>query len=311
MAKRYGVPYQGSKNAIAKDILSVLPAAPVLVDLFAGGCAITHAALEECESLCPKWEKVISNDINPMPGELFRRAANGEYAQETRWISREDFFLLKDTDPYVRYCWSFGNNGRDYLYSKEAEPWKRALHHAYIHGSTALLEVMAGALPDDVRRGGAAAVREYIRKNEALVRERYISWYRSSSIMQLDRPFSSRLAYMESLQGLQRLQSLQGLQRTEQTYVDYHEKTIPDGAVVYCDIPYENTQCECYDQTFDHAEFRDWACQTAKRAKVYVSSYHIDDPRFECVWEKEKPCLLSSGGSNKRTERLYKAKASA
>ena len=41
----YGLPYKGSKNRIAKKILDVLPAAPVLYDVFAGGCAITHAAL--------------------------------------------------------------------------------------------------------------------------------------------------------------------------------------------------------------------------------------------------------------------------
>ena len=40
----YGLPYKGSKNRIAKKILDVLPAAPVLYDVFAGGCAITHAA---------------------------------------------------------------------------------------------------------------------------------------------------------------------------------------------------------------------------------------------------------------------------
>lgn len=36
----YGLPYKGSKNRIAKKILDVLPAAPVLYDVFCGGCAI-------------------------------------------------------------------------------------------------------------------------------------------------------------------------------------------------------------------------------------------------------------------------------
>lgn len=46
MAKRYGVPYKGSKNAIARDIVNFLPEDDVLVDICAGGCAITHAAME-------------------------------------------------------------------------------------------------------------------------------------------------------------------------------------------------------------------------------------------------------------------------
>lgn len=43
----YGMPYSGSKNRGAMDIIAILPRARVLVDLFAGGCAITHAALYE------------------------------------------------------------------------------------------------------------------------------------------------------------------------------------------------------------------------------------------------------------------------
>ena len=61
---------------------------------------------------------------------LFIDAINGKYNDESRWISREDFFRLKDTDPYVAVVWSFGNNLRDYLYSKEIEPLKKAIHYA-------------------------------------------------------------------------------------------------------------------------------------------------------------------------------------
>ena len=120
---RYGIPYQGSKNAIAAHIVAeFLPPSACLVDIFAGGCAITHAALEA------GWHKVIANDISDAP-ELFAAAARGEYKNEKRWISREDFERLKNDDAYVRYCWSFGNNARDYMYSQEIEPWKKALHY--------------------------------------------------------------------------------------------------------------------------------------------------------------------------------------
>lgn len=61
---------------------------------------------------------------------LFIDALNGKYNDESRWISREDFFRLKDTDPYVAVVWSFGNNLRDYLYSREIEPLKKAIHYA-------------------------------------------------------------------------------------------------------------------------------------------------------------------------------------
>lgn len=37
---------------------------------------------------------------------------------------------MKDTDPYVAVVWSFGNNLHTYLYSKEIEPLKKAIHYA-------------------------------------------------------------------------------------------------------------------------------------------------------------------------------------
>ena len=59
----YGVPYMGSKNRIAKDIIDLLPSGNRLVDLFAGGCAITHCAL-----LSGKWSRILNNDKLPLRG---------------------------------------------------------------------------------------------------------------------------------------------------------------------------------------------------------------------------------------------------
>lgn len=120
---RYGIPYKGSKNKIAEWVVGLLPEADTLVDLFAGGCAITHCALQS-----GKWQHFIINDIEQAPIQLFLDAVNGKYKNEDRWISREMFQLLKDSEPYVRYCWSFGNNGRDYAFSKDIEAYKKAIH---------------------------------------------------------------------------------------------------------------------------------------------------------------------------------------
>ena len=122
---KYGLPYKGSKNKLAERIVSLLPKRTHLIDLFCGGCAVSHAAL-----LRNKYEHIHINDINWMCPTLFIDALNGKYQNETRWISREDFFRLKDTDPYVAVVWSFGNNMQTYLYSKEIEPLKKAIHYA-------------------------------------------------------------------------------------------------------------------------------------------------------------------------------------
>lgn len=161
--KRYGIPYQGSKNAIAAHIVGeFLPPSTCLVDIFAGGCAITHAALEA------GWHKVIANDISDAP-ELFAAAARGEYKNEKRWISREDFARLKDNDAYVRYCWSFGNNANGYMYSVEIEPWKKALHYARVLGDCSLLRDILQEDCDGSRAAIMAKHDEY--------KNKYIKWW--------------------------------------------------------------------------------------------------------------------------------------
>lgn len=122
---KYGLPYKGSKNKLAERIVRLLPKRIHLVDLFCGGCAVSHAAM-----VMGKYKHIHINDINWMCPTLFIDAINGKYNNESRWISREEFFRLKDTDPYVAVVWSFGNNMRDYLYSREIEPLKKAIHYA-------------------------------------------------------------------------------------------------------------------------------------------------------------------------------------
>lgn len=161
---RYGVPYQGSKNKIAGWVIDNLPEDEILIDLFAGGCAVTHAAM-----LSGKWDRIVANDIGDAP-ELFVDAIDGKYADEKRWISREDFQDLKDTDPYVALCWSFGNNRTGYLYAQEIEPWKKALHYARVFGDCSLLREMGidsdGSYSD-------------VKKHYSEYKEKYIRWWLS------------------------------------------------------------------------------------------------------------------------------------
>lgn len=143
MARKYGLPFQGSKNKLAERIVALLPPTTHLYDVFAGGCAVTHAAL-----LSGKFKEIHANDISDSV-TLFEDALNGKYENESRWISREDFFRLKDSDPYVRIVWSFGNNQRGYLYSREIEPYKKAVH-----------EMLYAATPNERRLKFKAVIRE-------------------------------------------------------------------------------------------------------------------------------------------------------
>ena len=132
---KYGLPYKGSKNKLAPKIFELFPKRKNFYDLFCGGCAMTHYGM-----LYNKFERFVINDINPQCTTLFVDAINGKYANETRWISRDDFNKLKDIDSYVKYVWSFGNKGTNYLYGKGIEPYKKACHYAIVFDNWTLLK---------------------------------------------------------------------------------------------------------------------------------------------------------------------------
>ena len=160
---KYGITYQGSKNAIAEKIIEILPSGRRFVDLFGGGAAISH-----CAVLSGKWQKVLYNEYNPLLVDLIKRAINGDFKNEKRWISREDFFKLKEKDSYIKYCWSFSCAGINYLYSKEVERWKKALHYARVLGDTSLFAEFG------IKTDGS---RNDIQKNKEEYKRKYIGWY--------------------------------------------------------------------------------------------------------------------------------------
>ena len=138
----FGLPYKGSKSAIAKDIVAILPGGNRLVDLFCGGCAITDFAMKKTD----KFNRFLINDIDERNPKTYMKALNGGFRNEDRWISRQDFFKLKETDDYVRLCFSFGNSGKTYMYGPQIEPYKRAIHHIVFWEDYAPMEELCPAV---------------------------------------------------------------------------------------------------------------------------------------------------------------------
>ena len=139
----YGLPYKGSKSRVMKWLLPLLPDGEIFVDLMCGGCSVTHAAL-----LSHKYKRYIINDINPLLPTAFVGALDGSFRNENRWISREKFERIKETDAYASICFSFGNNCRDYLYSRKLEPYKKACHYAVVFDDWKLMEEMCPEVVD-------------------------------------------------------------------------------------------------------------------------------------------------------------------
>ena len=286
--KALGVPYKGSKARIAKKIIDSLPPAEYFVDLFAGGCAVTHAAM-----LSQKYKRFIVNDIDGRGADVFYRAAHGERVP-TEWVSRDEFHNRKAIDSFVAVIWSFGNDLNTYIYGAETESMKHAIHVAITENDyTELEELGITAKPCDLPL------------NKLFERRMSIT----ASIFEVGNvAHTKQLA--QALERIERIQAIQQLQRTDALKrlqavqrLDYSEVEIPSNAVVYCDIPYKDTNTGGYE-VIDYERFYDW-CERQSNP-VFVSEYGMPAERFKAYksWQLHQ----TSSGKGKigvATESLY------
>lgn len=118
-----GLPYQGSKKKICKKIIEIIKQnfgtdKPVY-DIFGGGGAITA----ECML---NGIEVHYNDLDHAITDMFQKVISEDRDYlKTLIISRQEFFKIrekynKNVDDNLKLLVnSFGNNKRDYIYSKE------------------------------------------------------------------------------------------------------------------------------------------------------------------------------------------------
>ena len=315
----YGLPYKGSKNKIVKWLIPLLPKGEVFVDLFCGGCAVTDAMMRE-----GRYKRYIINDVEPMMPRTFCKALRGGYKDESRWISREDFFRLKDKDEYATICFSFGNNLRDYLYSKTIEPYKLACHYAIVYDEwdemrrlcpevvDAAYKALDGVEDRHERRikFGPAVVRQLKEIGDVGLIDSnplYSSCHVKKDTKTRTKGTVRDLNGLESLQRLERLERLQRLERIknlESYSMDYQSVLIPNGAVVYCDPPYKGTNKygKNVKETFDHERFYEW-CLT-RDFPVFVSEYVMPDG-FTEIASTMRADSMSATATVKRVERLF------
>ena len=319
----YGLPYQGSKNRIAKRLVEALPAAPVLYDVFCGGCAVTHAAM-----LSGKYRHFVVNDRRGWLPVAFQKAIHGGYAHEDRWISREDFERLRSTDAYAAMCFSFGNNCRTYMYAPGLEPYKRALHYAVFWRDFAPWAVLCPETADALAAGLLASIED--RKQRRVQAGHFITESLKAQLAAemltpniLDKPIYRQirrskgamatvetlqsLESLESLERLERLQSLESLPDTLTAYsMDYREMRFDEPGIIYCDPPYMSVYAKGKDYgcEFDAEAFYGW-CE-AQKLPVYISEYQMPEDRFVCIAEWDKVTTMAAKTINHVTERLWR-----
>ena len=270
---KLGLPYKGSKNTIAEEIVSKLPPGHKILDACCGGGAVLMAL-----ALSLKYDSVVGNDLNPATIKLLDAVLihKGQIDYEhPSPCSRDDFFNSLQRiengefdiqDCVNKYCASFGNDGKSYLYGEKIEQYKL------------ITERMLTAPTLSERR-------KFYRKFFDIVTKKEDD--------------DGRLQKLEFVQRLQNLERLERLERLDIFDIDYSEFD-----VVYFDIPYKGTNK--YDFEFDYDRFYALfkSLKTDLNINAFLSEYEAP---FTCVAEFEKTQLMAAVGSSKTTsrEKLY------
>ena len=277
-----GLPYIGSKKKIAKKLIEIVKqnfdTDKTVYDLFGGGGAITL----ECKL---QGLDVVYNDIDPIPGLMIQKilSEDREYLK-TLICNREEFFQIRDKeektiDDHLKLLVnSFGNNKRDYLYSKKHSDVKYKLARTIIENH----DCFEGYKQTETYK-------RCIAKNGRL--KQFVQ------IQQIE-----RAAQLEKLQQLERVKEIKFYNK------DYKEFSEIKNSIIYLDPPYEKTRKKYKHNNLDYEEFYSRCKNMSKDNIVLISGYHMPDD-FEIVYEFTKAKSTMQGGQHDdKYEKLYMIK---
>lgn len=285
--KPVGLPYQGSKKKISKKIVEIIKqnfgTEKPVYDIFGGGGAIT------AECLINGLE-VHYNDLDETATSMFRKIVSEDRDYlKTLLVSRDEFFKIREKenktidDELKLLINSFGNNRKNYLYSKKSSDLK--------------YNIAIDVVKNHNTFKGYLKTKTYINAvNNIKDKE---------TLKQLVR--IQQLAYIQQLERVQNINT----NNLEITNHDYKRFSYLSDAIIYLDPPYEKTHLNGYSiNNFDNKAFYDWAYEMSKKNIVLISSYEISDKRFECVYEFKtvKSTFAPNKKSGDRTEKIFMVK---
>lgn len=284
--KPVGLPYVGSKKKISKKIAQIIAQnfgtyKPVY-DLFGGGGAVS------LELMLNGFEDVHYNELDQMTFAALRTALYDDFDVRDLIATRDDFFEIRDRNhdgfgELKLLVNSFGNDRRSYLYSKLMSEAKTSL------------------------------AKEIIWKENGWRQYKHTETYKLSEVELIQQ--IEQIGRIKQIEQIKQIKQIERIQKVEQkdfkcTNLDYKHFCNLSDAILYLDPPYEQATDKYKLGKFNSAEFYDWAYKMSKHNTVIISSYEVNDERFEPVFEfKTARSTLNANGFGNRTEKLFMVKA--
>lgn len=291
-----GLPYKGSKNTIANQIVAQFPRAHSFLDACCGGGAVLEAAY-----LSGKFERVEGIDIDDgiitLLNAVFRDFGKIDY-EHKQLVTAERYKEAVQNratleDAVDRFIASFGFNGYDYQWGEKRRHLKYLVHQA-----------MTLPTLDERRTAFHGFIRDLIKSGKI-----------DGSRWSIELSEIKNLGHTEQATNLCRLQKVEqtmlDASKTNRTELVISKKSMFDidyepYDVIYFDPPYADTKG--YDKAkFDFDRFHrliDGLVDSGKQ--VYVSEYKAPTDKFVEILAVEKQMSQCDKLTKVVTERLFK-----
>jgi len=306
--RTYRIPYVGSKNAIASQVIEGILSSTVdhgsrrFVDAFCGGGAILYGILQT-----KMFAAILGNDLHSEMVELHKNLCD----LDLQYIAETPCILLPNATVQERYphvklideiepryqmafkiVYSFGNHCRTNMWGDKMVIKYELARLLMFEPDTigAAISAFIGAdlvIPYPyVAIGFGARYSEY---------KTHLSLYRK----RLGEMPRADLEQLQQLQQLERLEQLEQLQISNLSYEQVKITTPKHETVIYLDPPYKSTAK--YQNELNHDDLLAWI--KGSQYKIYLSSYEFDG-LYECHSMKHR-CTLSATANNRVEEKLF------
>ena len=308
-----GIAYMGSKRKLAPKILTHIirenPKAKYFYDLFGGGGSISFMALQ-----VKQFSKVHYNEYDPSIVNLLKHIKeNGVNDDMYNWVSREDYFKNKDDTNWksglLKTIWSFGNNGKGFLYGKDLEKNQKMMYHIVVKNNIDDIfkfkemfdfsfdcDELHNSFKNKDMEQRKTIISRIIKNKSTIKGEKELE-----KLIELERLRRlDILGSFKKIKDLSQFKQLKNLSISNLSYEDVIIDTPEDETILYLDPPYHGTAS--YNSSLDFNKLKTFIKES--KFKIYVSEYkNTYDLKIEKEFKHRS--ILSSSSNNEVVEKLY------